>query len=270
MFCLSNFITNLRIIFPIKLKDDLPSYCYPWAFRKGQGLETGMLGKASWSLVFQALHQAVTLLGMGQASPSLRWHWETAQWQNTVEKGFLVYSPIAAPPSARLCASTFLTAPRSSSEVCCTHFTDGKHIPRKGTLGLWSASRAPKTPSYVRFPLTLTVVALWAQSIADFLLFLMSWSWTPDLVHAWPLSSIMRPLLAFSSETLPHSVVQSSLKLVILLHLTPTSPEFTGLLHQAWLGDLTSITFKKLNCSSWWITNLYLVVSGAGVGAGSV
>lgn len=85
MFCLSNFIISPQIIFPIKLKDNLPSPCYPWAFMKGQGLETGLLGRASWWLGLQAFRQVP---GMGWPNPCLRYSWERKNpVAATTEKG---------------------------------------------------------------------------------------------------------------------------------------------------------------------------------------
>lgn len=48
MFCLSHFIISTWIIFPIKLRCNLPSPSYPWAFIKGEGLVMWELGKATW------------------------------------------------------------------------------------------------------------------------------------------------------------------------------------------------------------------------------
>lgn len=98
MFCLSNFIISPRIIFPIKLKDNLPSPCYPWAFMKGQGLETGILGRASCGWGYRPSVRY-------WPNPCLRCSWE---WKNpvtvtmgkgylTIRKGYFAGLPITAP-----------------------------------------------------------------------------------------------------------------------------------------------------------------------------
>lgn len=105
MFCLSNFIISPRIIFPIKLKDNLPSPCYPWAFMKGQVLKTGMLGRASWWLGLQAFCQ---IPGMGWPNPCLRCSWERKKPVTvTMEKGYFAGLPIRAPRQMMYASPSF-------------------------------------------------------------------------------------------------------------------------------------------------------------------